>query len=768
MWVCLNCHDFNDASKEKCGKCEMPRQQKEKHKGKFEHKNANLFNRKTMYTRGNAKGWQKAIQSGNERQSVVRRVEATSPNPTVQPEYQRKSAVGRLESTSSFPIIQPGYERKSAVGRLEARSSAPIIQPGIEQKTVAQRLQELSLAGISQSGPTPKVSSKMEPGTQTSQPTHGPKAVSNKLTSVPLPPSKKQHEPDYLIVAALDFGTAYSGYAFSMRSNFKTNPLKIHANQAWNAGGRQLLSLKTPTTLLLNADKQFKAFGYEAENTYADLAIEDEHSDYFLFRRFKMNLHNKKKIGNDLIIEDITGKPMAALFVFTLSIEALVKHLMALLEREGTGVQMKEIRWVLTVPAIWTDSAKQFMRKGAVQAGIPENNLYIALEPEAASIFCQYLPIEHLHGADFKMAEAGTQYMVVDLGGGTADITVHEKVSNEHLKELSSATGNNCGGTSVDERFLQMFVDIFGRPVMNSLKEEDPSAYLDLFHEFETVKRVIGPDKDKKVNIGIPYVSINKCCLTLLDQDIDSVLSASKYANEIYIKGAKMRIDPQIIKDIFNPTIRSIVTLMKDIFDREQSSEVNQILLVGGFSECSLVQDAIKRAFPDKRIINPDEAGLAVLKGACLFGHKPDYITSRVMRFTYGTGISLPFDAKIHDKAHLVKEEDGEEFCDGLFDVIVRKNDTVDIGTAIEHNFTVDCNDEEPWELSLYASTNEKPMYVDEKGCTLLGSMKISFSKASDTERELRVAFLFGNTELGVTATDILTGETVSSTFNLN
>ncbi|CAC5396425.1 unnamed protein product [Mytilus coruscus] len=228
-----------------------------------------------------------------------------------------------------------------------------------------------------------------------------------------------------------------------------------------------------------------------------------------------------------------------------------------------------------------------------------------------------------------------------------------------------------------------------------------------------------------------------------------------------------MRINPEIVKDIFNSTIQSIVTLMKEIFDREQAFEVSQILLVGGFSECALVQDAIKRAFPGKRIINPEEAGLCVLKGACLFGHKPDYIISRVMQYTYGTGTSLSFDANIHDKEHLVIEEDGE-FCDGLFEVIVRKNDTVDIATAIEHNFTVDCNDQEPWELSLYASTKEKPMYVDEKGCTLLGSMKISFSKASDIERELRVAFLFGNTELGVTATDILTGETVSSTFNLN
>ncbi|CAC5380032.1 unnamed protein product [Mytilus coruscus] len=658
MWVCLNCHEFNDPNIEKCGKCEIPRQQKEKPKGKHEHKNANfLFNRKTMYTRGNAKGWQKAIQPGYERQSVV----------------------GRLEARSLSPTIQPGYQQKNAVERLEAISLTPNIKPGNEQKTFSERLEALSLAGISQPVPGPKeVSKKLESVSLApiSQPIHVSREVSNKLKSVSLAPSKKEHDSGCLIVAALDFGTAYS--------------------------------------------------------------------------------------------EDITGKPMSALDVFTLSIEVLVRHLMALLEKRSIDVKLEEIRWVLTVPAIWTDSAKQFMRKGAVQAGIPENNLYIALEPEAASIFCQYLPTEKLNGSDFKMEKPGTKYMVVDLGDiYRTDITVHEKVSNEHLKELSSATGNSCGGTSVDERFLQMFVDIFGRQLMNALKEEDPSAYLDLFLEFETVKRIIGPDRDSKVNISIPYVSINKCCSKILDKDIDSVLSASKYANEISIKGDKMRIDPEIIKDIFNPTIQSIVTLMKDIFDREQSFEVNQILLVGGFSECSLVQDAIKRAFPDKRIINPDEAGLAVLKGACLFGHKPDYIISRVMQYTYGTGISLPFDANIHDKEHLVKEDDGE-FCDGLFEVIVRKNDTVDIATAIEHNFTVDCNDQEPWELSLYASTEENPMYVNEKGCTLLGSMKISFSKASDTERELRVAFLFGNTELGVTATDILTGETVSSTFNLN
>ncbi|XP_071141783.1 heat shock 70 kDa protein 12B-like [Mytilus edulis] len=99
---------------------------------------------------------------------------------------------------------------------------------------------------------------------------------------------------DHLLVAALDFGTTYSGYAFSMRHEFKTDPMKIHANQAWNSGGRALLSLKTPTCLLLNDKKQLIAFGYDAENQYADIVMDEKQDEYFYFHRFKMNLHNNK------------------------------------------------------------------------------------------------------------------------------------------------------------------------------------------------------------------------------------------------------------------------------------------------------------------------------------------------------------------------------------------------------------------------------------------------------------------------------------------
>ena len=64
-------------------------------------------------------------------------------------------------------------------------------------------------------------------------------------------------------------------------------------------------------------------------------------------------------------LEDVTGKSLLAIEVFGLSIQALTSHMQKLLDKEGTIIKPHEIKWVLTVPAIWPDSAKQFMRKSA-------------------------------------------------------------------------------------------------------------------------------------------------------------------------------------------------------------------------------------------------------------------------------------------------------------------------------------------------------------------------------------------------------------------
>jgi hypothetical protein len=93
-----------------------------------------------------------------------------------------------------------------------------------------------------------------------------------------------------LLAVAFDFGTTYSGYAFS----FRNDPLNVQHNQGWIAGSDRLISVKTPTCVLLNPSGQFDSFGYEAENNYAILAENNKHHGWLLFRRFKMILHSSQ------------------------------------------------------------------------------------------------------------------------------------------------------------------------------------------------------------------------------------------------------------------------------------------------------------------------------------------------------------------------------------------------------------------------------------------------------------------------------------------
>ncbi|KAI2557402.1 heat shock protein family A (Hsp70) member 12A, partial [Homo sapiens] len=80
-------------------------------------------------------------------------------------------------------------------------------------------------------------------------------------------------------------------------------------------------------------------------------------------------------------------------------------------DQAGSEFENSDVRWVITVPAIWKQPAKQFMRQAAYQAGLasPENSeqLIIALEPEAASIYCRKLRLHQMIELSSKAAVNG-------------------------------------------------------------------------------------------------------------------------------------------------------------------------------------------------------------------------------------------------------------------------------------------------------------------------------------------------------------------------
>ena len=57
---------------------------------------------------------------------------------------------------------------------------------------------------------------------------------------------------------------------------------------------------------------------------------------------------------------------MSAMEIFSMSIKYLRDHLIKALNNQTVGVNEKDIQYVVTVPAIWNDNAKQFMREAAI------------------------------------------------------------------------------------------------------------------------------------------------------------------------------------------------------------------------------------------------------------------------------------------------------------------------------------------------------------------------------------------------------------------
>ena len=94
-----------------------------------------------------------------------------------------------------------------------------------------------------------------------------------------------------MVVGAIDFGTSYSGYAYS----FRHSRTDIQRNR-WNAGSRGLISEKTPTCILFDGDQNFSAFGFDAEDEFAEICYETKQkkdSRCFFFRGYKMALYEK-------------------------------------------------------------------------------------------------------------------------------------------------------------------------------------------------------------------------------------------------------------------------------------------------------------------------------------------------------------------------------------------------------------------------------------------------------------------------------------------
>nr|XP_022291963.1 heat shock 70 kDa protein 12A-like [Crassostrea virginica] len=560
----------------------------------------------------------------------------------------------------------------------------------------------------------------------------------------------------YSLVCAIDFGTTFSGYAYSPKVEYQYDPLNITVPKWENAPPSILISYKTPTTLLLDKDKNFVAFGYEAEYTYADLAEEKENEDYFYIRRFKMFLYDtlrkQQRLTKDTTIKDITGKKeVQAIDVFKHAIKYFRNQMLETITKKGLGVQEANIRWVLTVPAIWTDTAKQFMIAAAEGAGISKSKLTIALEPEAASIYCNSLPLSKFEdGSGLGGFEVGQKYLVLDAGGGTVDITVHEVMKDKTLKELEKASGGDWGGNYVDNRFKDFLTSVVTSEVMEGFHLRHTGEYIELFQDFENIKRKTDPTQQSRVTMRMPG-SLRELYEKIRNKSLKKAIEESKNSESIKWEGDKLRFTIAFYEDLFLSACAGIIRHIHDLLDKPKMKGTNTILMVGGFSESPILQARIKQEFRDCKIVIPNEPSLAVLKGAVNFGHNPCVISERIAKYWYGIASLQKFNPKLHSY-----EKKRSDLCDDIFEICVRRGDIFKLhDSQTKGPYETNRDDQKEMEFDIYVSDSDlPPMYVTDEECYYLGTLTVELPKTKKGEkRSVFLNFIFGGTVLHVQAT---------------
>jgi hypothetical protein len=135
-------------------------------------------------------------------------------------------------------------------------------------------------------------------------------------------------------------------------------------------------------------------------------------------------------------------------------ISALGEHLMHTL-RQKLGdpvVKNAEMEFVVTVPAIWSDLAKERTRRACQLARhLPSSRpIHMVSEPEAAAIYA-------LHGLDPHGLKADDCFLVCDAGGGTVDLiayTITKLKPVLEVEEATAGTGGLCGSSFLNRRFI--------------------------------------------------------------------------------------------------------------------------------------------------------------------------------------------------------------------------------------------------------------------------------------------------------------------------
>jgi len=258
---------------------------------------------------------------------------------------------------------------------------------------------------------------------------------------------------------------------------------------------------------------------------------------------------------------------------------------------------------VVTVPAYFNDSQRQATKDAGRISGLEV--LRIINEPTAAAL---------AYGMDKK--EDGKTIAVYDLGGGTFDVSILEM--NSGVFEVKSTNGDtHLGGEDFDQAILNHLIEVFKK-----------DSGLDVSKDKLVIQRLREAAEKAKCELSSsPATEVN---LPFLTADA----SGPKHMNTKITRGELNKLVDGLIERTKSPCVNAL----KDA--SLQTSDINEVLLVGGMTRMPRVVEVVKELFkrePSKGV-NPDEvvAMGAAIQGGVLKGNVKDILLLDVTPLSLG------------------------------------------------------------------------------------------------------------------------------------
>ena len=238
---------------------------------------------------------------------------------------------------------------------------------------------------------------------------------------------------------------------------------------------------------------------------------------------------------------------------------------------------------VITVPAYFNDAQRQATKDAGKIAGLDVKR--IINEPTAAAL---------AYGLDNEKEQ---KILVYDLGGGTFDVSIIE-IGDGVIEVLATNGDTHLGGDDFDNKLINWMVGEF--KAQNSVDlSGDKMAMQRLKEAAEKAKKELS--SATTTNINLPFISMNANGPLHFDMN----LTRAKF--------------DELTNDLVERTAIPVQNALKDA--GLTSSEIGQVLLVGGSTRIPAVQDKVKQLTgkePSKSL-NPDEC---VAIGASIQGGK--------------------------------------------------------------------------------------------------------------------------------------------------